>query len=182
MVLSQYLWSAFVSVFNLKDAEKVFCDHLCSSDVFPTITVFLSSGLLKSFVGMGSRGARASFHIYTLSLTSFFPFPRRTFFFYYYWKKFFFPSAYILAGPTEPPCLYRTPRFCEDPITVSTWTAVAVPLASHVRQGHEVRREKTGESSGNLDNDWQTDILPYKAALLSPGCFNHCDKIIHVSF
>ena len=57
---------------------------------FQPSQLFLSSGLLKSFVGMGLRGARASFHIYTLSLTSFFPFPPRTFFIFYYLKKSFF--------------------------------------------------------------------------------------------
>lgn len=83
--------------------------------IFPTVIVFLSSRLLKCFVGMSSRAAWASFHIFALSLTSLF---------------FFLPHLFLLNQQRHP--VFSTPRFWEDPITVSIWTEI--PLASDLRQ------------------------------------------------
>ena len=45
------------------------------------------------------------------------------------------PGKSCLPGLTESPCICRTPRFWEDPITVRVWAAVAVPPVSQVRSG-----------------------------------------------
>lgn len=97
--------------------------------------------------------------------------------------------TYTLPGPTDPPVLV-----C--PGSHGEWIAIAVPLASNlsqdllgkakpIRKGRTMMtrgRETAEENDRNLDNDWHTDILPYKVALLSWGHYNHCDKIIHVSY
>lgn len=64
-----------VSKMQKKSAVTIYVTDFITFDVFPILNGISVLWLLKSSVGMGWRVAWASFHIYTLSLTSFFPFP-----------------------------------------------------------------------------------------------------------
>lgn len=164
-MLSKYF--GFVSIFRLKVAGKssvtIYVTILHTFDLFPMVRVVLSLRLLKSFVGMSLRGAMD----FALSVISLF---------------LFLPQLFLLTLQRHP--VDGMPRFCEDPVTVSIWTEMAVALASHSKRGLWGKAglwwegERRQRELGQWLAHWHSGTWGCLPSLCS---LNRCDKIIHVS-